>query len=64
MLDAGDIVNGGAMEIAAGKLLLVELHEFAGRNSLGAQLFELLLAAVDPDNMVGIDELFHLVDPG
>ena len=62
-LDARDVVDGGAMEQAARELLGVESFHLAGRESLVAQLFELGLAAVDPNNLVGFYKRLHLLNP-
>ena len=62
-LNARDIVDGGAVQVAAGQKLLIELYHFAGRASLGTKLFSLFLAAVDPDDLVGAGHVSHFLDP-
>ena len=64
VLHTGHVVDGGAVQIAAGQLLLVELLDLAGRAGLGPQGVDLLLGAVNPDDLVGLGHFGHLVDPG
>ena len=56
VLDAGDVVRVGAVEVAAGQLLLVERDEDARRDGDGRQPLLLLLRAVAPDDAVGLAE--------
>ena len=62
-LHTGNVVDGGAVQIAAGQLLLVELNHLAGGAGLLAQLLKLLLAAGDPNDLVGLDESDFVFDP-
>ena len=59
----GHVVDGGAVQVAARQLLLVELDHLAGGAGFFAQLFQLLLRAIDPHDLVGVDQLFHFVEP-
>ena len=59
----GHVVDGGAVQVAARQLLLVELNHFAGFAGLLAKALQLLLRAVDPDDLIGGDQLFHFVKP-
>ena len=60
---AGHVVYSRAVQVAAGQLFFVELDHFAGLAGFGAQRFELLFRAVDPNELIRINESFHLVDP-
>lgn len=57
------VVDSGAVQIAAGQLLLVELNHFPRGAGLGAQSLQLLLRAVDPDNLIRLDQLNLFLDP-
>ena len=59
----GNVVHGGAVQVAAGQLLLVELDHFASLASLTAQVFQLFLGTVDPHDFVGGDKLLHFFEP-
>lgn len=52
-LDARDVVDGGAMEIATGQQLLIELNHFTGSHRLFSEGFELLFGTVDENDLVG-----------
>ena len=62
-LNTGNVVNGGAVEVASGELFLVELDHFAGSAGFLAELLKLLLAAVDPNDLFGLYKLDLLVKP-
>ena len=59
----GHVVDGSAVQIAARQLLLVQLNHLTGLAGLLAKAFQLLLRAVDPDDLIGSDQLFHFVKP-
>ena len=63
VLHAGHVVDGGAVQVAVGQLLLVELLDLAGGAGLGPQLLDLLVGAVDPDDLVGLGHLGHFINP-
>lgn len=62
-LNSCNVVDGGAVEIAIGQKLLIELYHFAGRASLCTQSLDLLVAAVYPDDFVGLHEINFFIDP-
>ena len=62
-LHTGHVVDGGAVQVAARQLLLVVLNHFAGLAGLLAKAFQLFLRAVNPDDLVGGDQLLHFVKP-
>ena len=64
VLDAGDVVLRGAVIVAAGEFLLVELDHLARLASLLAERFQLRLAPVDPHDLVGLREGGALLDEG
>ena len=63
VLDAGDIVRVGAVEIAAGELILVELDEDALLDGLLPQRLELFLLTGDPDDLVRLRHGGHFLHP-
>ena len=63
VLHAGHVVDGGAVQVAAGQLLLVKLNHFARGAGLGAQGLQLLLGAVDPNDFIRFYQLDHFLDP-
>jgi hypothetical protein len=63
VLHAGDVVHIGAVQIAARQLFAVELDKYSLFDGLAAQLLELLLASVDPDDAVGARERGDAVYP-
>ena len=63
VLDAGDIVRVGAVEIAAGELVLVELDEDALLDGLLPQRLELFLLTGDPDDLVRLRHGGHFLHP-
>ena len=63
VLYTGHVVNSGAVQIAARQLLLIQLMHFASGTSFGTQGLQLLLGTVNPYQLVGLHELFHLVNP-
>ena len=58
-----NVVDCSSVQIAVRKLFLVELNDLAGRASLCAQSFCLLLRAVDPNDLVRLRHSSHFVDP-
>ena len=64
VLDARDVVGVGAVEIAARKLVRVELDESTVPDRLLAQLVQLVLFTRDPDDAVRLGDGGHFVDPG
>ena len=62
-LNASHVVDGGSVQIAVGKKLLIQLNHFARGARLGAQSLRLLVRAVDPDDLVGLRHGSHFVDP-
>ena len=62
-LHAGNVVDGGAVQVAAGQLLFVELNHFAGAAGLFAQGLQLFLGAVNPDDLVRGNKRFHVFKP-
>ena len=63
VLHPGHVVGMGAVEIAAGELLLVEPEKDALVHGLLAQCLQLSLASVDPDDGRGAGPGRHLIDP-
>ena len=63
-LHPGHVVDRGAVEIAAGQFLLVELEHLAGGAGFGAQGVQLILRTVDPNDLVGLHERDLVLDPG
>ena len=59
----GHVVDGGAVVVAVGELLLVKLDHLACFAGLTAQVLDLLLRAVDPHHIVGRDQLLHFLKP-
>ena len=55
--DAGDVIFRRAVVVAAGEFLLVEAEHFARAASFFAKGVDLSLAAVDPDDLIGLSEL-------
>jgi hypothetical protein len=51
------------MQIAVRKQILIQFDHFAGGNGLRAQRFDLLVAAVDPDYFIGIDQRLNFFEP-
>ena len=62
-LNAGDVVDVGAVQHAAGELFLVELYKLACADSLLTELLELFLGAVDPEDLIGLCKCGHFIDP-
>ena len=62
-LHTGHIAGVRAVEIAAGQLLLVQLIDLTGGAGLFPQSLQLILGAIDPDDLVRGGELDLLVDP-
>src|SRR5699024_8414796 len=62
-LHPGHVVDRCSVQQAAGQLLFVKPLHFAGGNRLIPQLAELLLASVQPDDLVRFCQGRHLVDP-
>ena len=65
VLYARNVVDLCAVKIAVGQKSLVELNELAALNGLFFQLGNLRLAAVYPDNFVGLGKLcalFHKIE--
>ena len=62
VLYARNVVDGGSVEKAFGEKILVEPDHFARGASLRAQIFDLLFAAVYPDDLVGLTKRRALVD--
>ena len=60
--NARNVVERRTVVIAAGQFFFAELDELTGLHRLLAQLLELLLAAVDPDNLVGLHQVPRHVD--
>ena len=58
-----NVVNSGAVEVATGKLFLIQLDDLAGSTSLSSESICLLFAAVDPNDLVGLSHSGHIVDP-
>ena len=63
VLYAGDVVLVRVVIVATGPLRLVERDEGPGRHGLLHQPVVLGLGAVAPDDAVGLEELFGLIDP-
>ena len=63
VLHTGNVVDGGAVQVAARQLLLVELNHLAGGAGLLAQLLQLSLFARNPHDVIGGYELFHVFNP-
>ena len=63
LLDARDVVRVGAMVIAAGQLLLVELDENALRHGLLGEALLFGLGAIAPEDALGLAERDGLLDP-
>ena len=58
-----NVVRVGSVEIAVGKLFLVEFDELAGGDSLVLEGLDLLLGPVDPDNFVRLEEVDSVLYP-
>src|SRR5699024_8255078 len=63
ILDTGNVVDRGSVIVAARELFLVELDHFAGLAGFLSEGLELLLGAVDPNDLIRVDERFHFVNP-
>ena len=63
VLHTSHVVDGGAVEIAAGQLLLIQLLHFAGGAGLGPQLLQLGVTSVNPYDMLRLRHGGHFVDP-
>ncbi len=63
MLDAGDVLGIGAVQVATGIVLLVELEQRAAVEHLLYELAVFLLGAFAPVNSIGTRELGHLRNP-
>ena len=62
-LYAGNVAGTGSVQQTAGKFFLVEFLHLAGGDCFSSQGFELLLAAINPDNLVRSSERDHLIQP-
>ena len=63
LLDARDVVGIGAMQVAAGKFLLVKFNQHARVHSDAGERVFFLHGAVAPENAVGLAERGLLRDP-
>ena len=63
VFDAGNVVGLRSMQIAVRKQFLIQFDHFAGGNGLCAQRFDLLVAAVDPDDFIGVDQGLNFFQP-
>src|SRR5206468_2421250 len=63
VLGARDVVGRRAMEIAAGQLLLVELDQLAGRQTLANQPIFFRVGPVTKDDAIRRAKALDLVDP-
>ncbi len=68
VLNAGNVVLAGSVVETVGVLLLIELVHFVPavigeRSNFFSKGVELLLRAVDPDNVLRLAESDHLIDP-
>jgi hypothetical protein len=51
------------VEVATGKLFLIECFKLTKANCLCAKLVTLCVGAVYPDNLFGAEKLFHFFEP-
>ena len=63
ILDAGNVVGQSTMIQASRQLLRVETSHLTGGNSLVFQSIQLLIAAVNPNNLSGFGQGDHFIDP-
>ena len=62
-LHPGHVAGVGPVKITAGEFFLVKLVELSRGASLLPQRFQLLLTAVDPNDLVWLGQLYLLVNP-
>ena len=63
VFDTSDVVRVGSVEIAVGKLFLVEFDELAGSNGFVLQRLDLLFGPVDPNDFVRLKEVDPCLQP-
>ena len=58
------VVDRGAVQVAVGEQLFVQLDQLAGGAGFLAECLRLFLAAVDPNDLIRLGHCGHFIDPG